>query len=82
MNKKSGTYIIFAMIIGVLFGTVLGPAIVDNPAAFSLGVLVGAVYGPVIGNAPSTYSLMVIGVALSGVLLGWLFATAAREKNV
>jgi hypothetical protein len=82
MNKKSSTQILFAMIIGVLFGTALGPAIIDNPSAFSLGVLVGAVYGPVVGNASSAYSLMVMGIALSGALIGWLIATSVREKSV
>ena len=82
MNKKSVIYIIFAMIIGVLFGTILGPAIVDNPSAFSLGVLVGTLYGPVVGNTPSAYSLVAMGVALSGVLIGWLIANAVSKKTV
>ena len=82
MNKKSAVYIIFAMTIGMLFGTALGPAIIDSPSSFSLGVLIGAAYGPVVGNPPSAYSLMAMGVALSGVLLGWLIATSVRDKNV
>jgi hypothetical protein len=82
MNKKSVIYVILAMIIGVLFGTTLGPAILESPSAFSLGVLIGAVYGPVIGNTPSAYSLVAMSVALSGVIIGWLIATTVREKNV
>ena len=82
MNKKSSICIFFAMIIGVLFGTALGPAIIDNPSAFSLGVLVGAVYGPVVGSIPSANSFLAIGVVLSGVLVGWLIATSVRAKTV
>ena len=82
MNSKPIVYIILAMSIGVLFGTALGPTILENPSAFSLGVLVGAVYGPVVGNTPSTYSLVTLGIVLSGVLVGWLIATTVREKNV
>ena len=82
MNIKNAVYIILAMSIGVLFGTALGPAILESPSAFSLGVLVGAVYGPVVGNAPSAYSFVAMGVALSGVLVGWLIATMVREKSI
>ena len=82
MNKKSVIYIFFALTIGMLFGTALGPAIVDNPSAFSLGVLIGAVYGPVVGNTPSVYSLVMLGIAISGIFVGWLIATTVREKSI
>lgn len=82
MNTRPAVYIIFAMSIGVLIGTIFGPTILENPSSFSLGVFIGTIYSPIVGNTASVYSLGAMGITLSGVLLGLLIATAVRAKSV